>query len=207
MIAALIAGERDSQVPAGLARTRMKANHDALVEALTGMFDEHHGQITQLLLDQAACCDTAIARLDILIKEHLAGITAAWGIDASGETGPAAGTGPDGVALPAAARLDGIPGISADRAAVIIAETGLDMTRFPTAGHLVSWAGLCPRAIQSGPRTRHDKNTATATCAATSARSPSPPPAPRPSSASATTASPAAAAKAKPRSLSPAPSW
>jgi hypothetical protein len=94
MIAALIAGERDSQVPAGLARTRMKANHDALVEALTGMFDEHHGQIAQLLLDQAACCDTAIARLDILIKEHLAGITAAWGIDASGETGPAAGTGP-----------------------------------------------------------------------------------------------------------------
>jgi transposase len=153
MIAALIAGERDPVVLAGLARGRMKAKHDALVEALTGMFDEHHGQIAQILLDQAAFCDTAIARLDILIKEHLAGITAAWGVDASGETGPAAGT----VALPAAARLDEIPGISPELAAAIIAETGLDMTRFPTAGHLVSWAGLCPRAIQSGPRTRHGK--------------------------------------------------
>ena len=39
----------------------------------------------------------------------------------------------------------------------IIAETGLDMTRFPTPGHLVSWAGLCPRTLQSGPRTRHGK--------------------------------------------------
>jgi hypothetical protein len=53
---------------------------------------------------------------------------------------------------------DEIPGISLEMAAAIIAETGLDMTRFPTAGHLVSWAGLCPRAIQSGPRTRQAKN-------------------------------------------------
>ena len=55
---------------------------------------------------------------------------------------------------PAAARLAEIPGISQDLARAIIAETGLDMTRFPTAAHLVSWAGLCPRARQSGPRTR-----------------------------------------------------
>ena len=50
-----------------------------------------------------------------------------------------------------------IPGISPDLARSIIAETGLDMTRFPTAAHLVSWAGLCPSARQSGARTRAGK--------------------------------------------------
>ena len=59
--------------------------------------------------------------------------------------------------LNAVARLAEIPGISDDLARAIIAETGLDMTRFPTAGHLVSWAGLCPSARQSGPRTRAGK--------------------------------------------------
>jgi transposase len=158
MIAALIAGERDPVVLAALARGRMKAKHDALVAALDGMFDDHHGQIAQLLLDQIGLCDAGITRLDILISEHLASITAAWGIDASGETGPGAGTGPGAIVLNAVARLDEIPGISAELAAAIIAETGLDMSRFPTPGHLVSWAGLCPRTIQSGPRTRHGKN-------------------------------------------------
>jgi len=59
--------------------------------------------------------------------------------------------------MPAAARLAEIPGISPDLAAAIIAEAGLDMTRFPTAAHLVSWAGLCPAANQSGPRTGRGK--------------------------------------------------
>ena len=59
--------------------------------------------------------------------------------------------------LPAAARLAEIPGLSEDLARSIIAETGLDMTRFPTAAHLVSRAGLCPSARQSGPRTRASK--------------------------------------------------
>jgi transposase len=157
MIAALIGGQRDPQVLAGLARTRMKAKHDALVQALTGMFADHHGQIAQILVDQIAFCDTRIARLDILIKEQLASIEDAWGIDADGATGPGAVSGGDAPVLNAVTRLDQVPGISAERAASIIAETGLDMTRFPTAGHLVSWAGLCPRAHQSGPRTRHDK--------------------------------------------------
>ena len=82
---------------------------------------------------------------------------AAWGVDADGTTGPDAGTGPDAAALPAVARLAEIPGVSPDLACSIIAETGLDMSRFPTAAHLVSWAGLCPRARQSGPRTRAGK--------------------------------------------------
>jgi transposase len=158
MVKALIAGERDPQVLAGLARKRMKARHDALAAALSGMFQDHHAELAQLLLGQISFCDKAIARLDILIKEQLASIPAAWGIDAAGEPGPRAGTDPQAPVLPAAARLDEIPGVSAGLAAAIIAETGLDMTRFPTPAHLVSWAGLCPRAINSGPRTRHGKS-------------------------------------------------
>jgi transposase len=159
MITALIAGERDPQVLAGLARTRMKAKHDQLAAALDGLFGEHHGEVAQILLDQIGFCDTKTARLTILIKEQLASIAAAWGVDADGVTGPAAGTGPDAPVLNAVARLDQIPGIGPDLAASIIAETGLDMTRFPTAAHLVSWAGLCPRTRQSGTRTRDAKNT------------------------------------------------
>jgi transposase len=157
MIAALIAGERDPQALAGLARGRMRARHDALVQALDGMFDDHHGELAQLLVDQIAFLDTRISQLTTRIGEHLAAIRDAWGIDADGTTGPRAGTGPGAPVLPAAVRLDEIPGISAELAASIIAETGLDMSRFPTAAHLVAWAGLCPRTIQSGPRTRHGK--------------------------------------------------
>jgi len=158
MIAALIAGERDPQALASLARGRMKAKHAALAEALTGAFAGHHSELAQLLLDQIAFLDERISQLTARISAQLAVIRRAWGIDADGTTGPDAGTGPGAAALPATARLDEIPGISAEMAAAIIAETGLDMTRFPTAGHLVSWAGLCPRTSQSGPRTRHAKN-------------------------------------------------
>ena len=59
--------------------------------------------------------------------------------------------------LPADRRLAEIPGVSLELARAIIAETGLDMTRFPTAGHLASWAGLAPAARQSGPRARKPK--------------------------------------------------
>ncbi|MGO9081350.1 MAG: transposase, partial [Streptosporangiaceae bacterium] len=152
MIKAMIAGERDPHTLAALARTRMKAKHDDLVEALAGMFDDHHGELAQLLLDQAAFCDARIARLTARITASVAAMPAAWGVDADGTTGPDAGTGPDAAALPAVARLAEIPGVSPALACSIIAETGLDMSRFPTAAHLVSWAGLCPRASQSGPR-------------------------------------------------------
>jgi transposase len=160
MIAAMIAGQRDPAALAALARGRMKSKRDVLTQALEGMFGDHHAELAQLLLDQASFCDQRITRLDILIKEQLATIRSAWGIDAGGETGPAASDRDSEPApvLPAAARLDEIPGVSAGLAAAIIAETGLDMTRFPAAAHLVSRAGLCPRAINSGPRTRHGKS-------------------------------------------------
>ena len=156
MIKAMIAGQRDPQVLAGLARARMKARHDDLVAALDGMFDEHHGELAQLLLDQIAFLSDRIEALAARAAQLTAAMPPAWGINADGTTGPA-GTGPDAPVLTAVARLAEIPGISEDLARSIIAEIGLDMTRFRTAGHLVSWAGLCPSARQSGPRTRAGK--------------------------------------------------
>jgi transposase len=157
MIEAMITGQRDPQVLAGLARGRMKAKHAALVQALAGMFDDHHGELARMLLDQIDFLDARVSQLTARIGQQLAAVRASWGIDADGATGPDAGTSPGAPVLPAAARLDEIPGISTEVAASIIAETGLDMTRFPTAGHLVAWAGLCPRTVQSGPRIRHAK--------------------------------------------------
>jgi transposase len=157
MVKAMIAGQRDPRTLAGLARTRMKAKHDDLVEALDGMFDDHHGELAGLLLDQIAFLDERATQLTARITAAVAAMPAAWGVDGDGTTGPDAGTGPDAVVLPAAARLAEIPGVSQDLARAIIAETGLDMSRFPTAAHLVSWAGLCPSARQSGPRTRAGK--------------------------------------------------
>ena len=157
MVRALIAGERDPQVLAGLAKGRMKARHGQLVQALAGMFDAHHGELAQLLLDQIAFLDRGISALQdriMLLADELPG---AWGADCDGATGPGAGAGQDAAVLSAAARLAEIPGISPDLARSIIAETGLDMSRFPTAGHLVSWAGLCPVADQSGRRSRKGK--------------------------------------------------
>jgi transposase len=157
MIKAMIAGERDPRTLAALARGKMKAKHDDLVEALDGMFDDHHGELAGLLLDQIASLDAKIAQLSTRIAELTAAMPAAWGIDPDGTTGPGAGTSPDAPVLNAVARLAEIPGISPDTARSIIAETGLDMSRFPTAAHLVSWAGLCPSARQSGPRARAGK--------------------------------------------------
>jgi transposase len=63
MIKAMIAGQRDPQVLAGLARGRMKARHDDLAEALDGMFDDHHGELAQMLLDQIAFLDGQVCEL------------------------------------------------------------------------------------------------------------------------------------------------
>jgi transposase len=157
MITAMIAGERDPRILADMAQTRMRAKHDALVEALTGMFDSHHGELAEMELDQIAFLNERIGKLEASIRDTLAAIPAAQGVNADGTTGPDAGHGPDAAVLPAVARLAEIPGISEQMAAAIIAETGLDMTRFPTAAHLVSWAGLCRVASQSGPRSRGGK--------------------------------------------------
>ena len=154
MIEALIAGERDPQVLAGLARGRMRVKHAALVEALTGRFDAHHGELARMLLDQIDGLDAQTGKLTARIEELIAAIPAAQGVDPDGVTGPGAGLGQRAPVLPAVDRLDEITGIGRDAAQEIIAEVGLDMSRFPTPGHLVSWAKLSPRTIQSGPKNR-----------------------------------------------------
>jgi transposase len=121
------------------------------------MSDDHHGELAALLLDQIAFLDGRIARLAARAAGLTAAMPEAWGVDPDGTTGPDAGATLGAPVLNAVARLAQIPGISPDLARAIIAETGLDMSRFPTAGHLVSWAGLCPSARQSGPRIRAGK--------------------------------------------------
>jgi transposase len=146
MIEALIAGNRDPQRLARMARGRMRVKHAELVQALTGQFDDHHAQLAQILLDQVDGLDTQIQQLTTTIDELIAAMPTAQ---------PAA----DGehTTLSAIERLDEIPGIAEHTAQVIIAELGLDMAQFPTAGHLVAWAKLCPRTLQSGTKTRGSK--------------------------------------------------
>ena len=154
MLEALIGGERSPRVLADLAIGKMKAKRAALIEALTGRFDYHHAELARILLDQIDQLDHQIGALTGRIEELIAAMPAARGVDADGTTGPDAGTGPDAAVVPALQRLDEIPGIGPRGAQVILAEIGLDMSRIPDAGHLVSWAKLSPRTIQSGARTR-----------------------------------------------------
>jgi len=152
MIAAMIAGERDPAVLAAMAQKRMKAKHQDLVAALTGMmFGEHHAHLCRMLLNQIRYLGEDIEILQDKITACLEAMPAAQGAAAG------AGAAPDAAALPTVHRLAQIPGVSEDLARSIIAETGLDMSRFPTAAHLVSWAGLAPVAHQSGPRARKPK--------------------------------------------------
>jgi transposase len=159
MIEALIAGQRDPKVLAGLARGRMKTKHSALVAALDGRFDDHHAELARMLLDQIDALTTQIDTLTARIDQLLAAMPDAQPVDPR-RGGPTPGQSIDTVseaALGAVDRLDEIPGIGPNAAQVILAEIGLDMSRFPTPAHLVSWAKLCPRTIQSGPLTRGGK--------------------------------------------------
>ena len=156
MIEALIAGQRDPKVLAGLARGRMKTKHSALVAALDGRFDDHHAELARMLLNQIDALTTQIDTLTARIDQLLAAMPDAQPVDPR-PAGPTPGQSIDTVsetALGAVDRLDEIPGIGPNAAQVILAEIGLDMSRFPTPAHLVSWAKLCPRTIQSGPVTR-----------------------------------------------------
>ena len=209
MLEALIAGERDPQVLAGLARGRMRSKHDRLVQALTGKFDDHHAELARMLLDQIDALSVQIATLTTRIEELIAAIPAAQGVNADGSTGPDAGRGQDAPVLPAVDRLDEVTGIGREAAQAIIAEIGLHMGAFPTAAHLVSWAKLSPphhpvRALKTAPA---KPARATPTSRECSARPPPRPGRPTPSSANATGAWPAAAASSRPWSPSPAPSW
>ena len=152
MIEALIAGERDPRRLADLARGRMKTKRPALIKALDGRFDDHHGELARMLLDQIDALSGQISTLTTRIDELLVAAQSDQHDDEGNPTGAPARSESSVVQ-----RLSEIPGVGPTAAQIILAEIGLDMTQFPTAAHLVSWAKLCPRTIQSGPVTRGGK--------------------------------------------------
>jgi transposase len=159
MLEALIVGQRDPKVLAELAKGRMRGKRTALVQALTGRFDDHHAELARLLLDHIDALGVHIDRLTSRIEELIAQLPAAQAADTP--DGPVTGGGAAATdqasaraPLPAVQRLDEVPGIGVKAAQVIIAELGLDMGQFPTPAHLVSWARLSPRTIQSGAKHR-----------------------------------------------------
>jgi transposase len=161
MLEALVAGQRDPKVLAELARGRMRGKRAALVAALTGRFDAHHAELARMLLDHYDALTAQIDRLTARIQELIAAIPAAQvpgdGADGGSDDGTTGASANQRAAPPplgALERLDEVPGIGAKAAQVIIAEVGLDMGQFPTPAHLVSWARLSPRTIQSGATRR-----------------------------------------------------
>lgn len=156
IVEALIDGQRDPRTLADLARTRLRGRRGDLERAMEGMaFGEHHAWLGRLHLDRIDALDRQVAAIEDEIEACLQAIPEAHGVTADGVRSP--DPGPGAPVLPAAQRLAEIPGISPNLAMAIIAETGLDMSVFPTANHLVSWAGLAPVARQSGPRQRKGK--------------------------------------------------
>lgn len=130
MIEAIIAGVTDPGALASLAHRRIKASPRELEAALRGRVTARHRFMLKLHLDHLLALDQAIAQIDTEVDAALACFRQAITI------------------------LSTIPGISALSAEVVIAEIGLDMSRFPTSGHLISWAGLCPRNDESAGKRR-----------------------------------------------------
>ena len=133
MLDAMIAGQRDPAELAELAKRRMRSKIPELTEALTGRFGEHHAFLARVHLDlidqHTHAIDDLTARIEVMIE-------------------PFRG---------ARDLIITIPGISTLVADVIIAETGADMTQFPTAAHLASWAGTCPGSNESAGRIKSTK--------------------------------------------------
>ena len=152
MMEALIAGERDPQALAALAKGRMRVKRAALLEALTGRFDEHHAELLRILLDQVDALTEKIEVLSAHIEKLIGAIPAAQPPSIAPPAPDALGG--DQGPLPAVERLDEITGIGRSAAQTIIAEVGLNMAQFATAGHMASWARLSPRTIQSGTKSR-----------------------------------------------------
>ena len=156
ILEAIAGGQRDPQALAALAHGNVTGGRAAVREALDGMLiGAHHPLLIRPRLEHITFLDRAVSAVEDEIAAAVDAIPAGWGITAGGVPSP--DPGPGAAALAAADRLAEIPGVSRDLAVAVIAETGLDMTRFPTPGHLASWAGLAPAARQSGPRTRKPK--------------------------------------------------
>lgn len=133
MLEALIAGQRDAAVLADLAKQRLRKKIPALTEALQGRFNDHHAFMVRLYLDRIDAHEADITRLDARIEEVIEPFRLAREL------------------------LISIPGWSHVVADVFIAETGADMSVFPTAAHLASWAGVCPGSNESAGRIKSAK--------------------------------------------------
>lgn len=130
MIEALVAGESDPAVLAGLADRRIKAPPEVLCEALRGRVTRHHRFLLNLHLGHIDAIDEAIDKIDQEVEASLQPFCAAIDL------------------------VKTIPGVSELAGQTIVAEIGIDMSRFPTCGHLISWAGLCPRSDESAGKRR-----------------------------------------------------
>src|ERR1700746_346428 len=140
MIRALIAGETDPVKLAALADGRIKASPQELREALRGRVRDHHRFLLHLHLQHIGFADAAILDIDRNVAALIARM------DEEVEAGPTFQT--------LIALLITIPGIDVLAARIILSEIGPDMSRFPTAGPLLSWAGLCPRNDESAGKRR-----------------------------------------------------
>ena len=133
MLEALIAGDRDPARMADLARRRMRSKIPALTEALAGRFTAHHAFLARVHLDLIDQHTAAISQVTARIEEAMEPFRAFRKLICS------------------------IPGISTLTADVVVAETGADMTRFPTAGHLASWAGTTPGSNESAGKVKSSR--------------------------------------------------
>jgi transposase len=128
MLAALAAGERDPQTLAELAKGKLRSKLPELRRALHGRFREHHALLIGLCLEHLDGLEASIGRLDEHVDELFAASTSEADVPFTR----------------ARDHLDSITGVGKRAAECILAEIGVDMTRFPTAGHLASWAGMAP---------------------------------------------------------------
>jgi transposase len=135
MLDALVAGERDPKVLAQLARTRLRAKRGLLEEAFCGRFSEHHAFLLARMLSRIDQASADIAAVEARIEAAVAPFAQAVN------------------------RLDEVTGVGRAAAQVIIAEIGLDMSRFPTPGHLVSWARFAPGVKESAGRRKGNATT------------------------------------------------
>jgi transposase len=133
IVEALIAGQTMPQALASLAHRRIHASADELEAALRGRVTRHHRFLLKLHLDQIDALDAALARIDEEVSANVEPFRTAVEM------------------------LSTIPGISTLSAEVSVAEIGIDMSHFETAGHLISWAGLCPKNDESAGKRRSNR--------------------------------------------------